>query len=62
MELALEVVGGTSMLILSDSRVAILAWKKTGKLGIGRTRGLKAVVSMIEECEEEHGSGAVSLA
>ena len=62
MELALKAMGGKPVLILSDSRSAIMAVKKAGKLGVGRTRGLTSVVSMIKECEEVHGPGAVSLA
>lgn len=62
MELALEAVGSNLVLIQSDSRAAIKAVKKAGSLGIGRTRGLKAVVSMIEEYEANHGPGTVSLA
>ena len=42
--------------------VAIMVVKKAGILGMGWTRGLKAVVSMIEECKEKHGPGAVSRA
>ena len=62
MELALKAMGGNPVLILSDSRVAIMAVKKAGKVGMGRTKGLTSVVSMIKDCEEEHGAGAVSLA
>ena len=62
MELALKVVGGNSRLILSDSRATIMTLKKASILGMGRTRGLKAVVYMIEEGRENHGPVAVSLA
>lgn len=62
MKAALKAVGGNPVLILSDSRAAIMAVKKAGKLGLGRPRGLTSVVCMIIDCEEEHGPGAVTLA
>ena len=39
-----------------------MAVNRAGKRGIASTRGLKEVVSLISQCEEEYGAGAVSLA
>ena len=61
MEGALRAVGKVPVWILSDSQAAIMAVKRAGKRGIASTRGLKEVVSLISQCEEEYGAGAVSL-
>lgn len=50
MELAHEAGGFNPGLILSGSRPAIMVVRKAGKLGIGRTSGLRLVVIMIREC------------
>ena len=60
-KMALKAVGCNAFLIWSDFRASIMAVKKADKLGIGRTRGLKMVVSMIEKYKEEHGPPTTDL-
>ena len=55
-------VGNDPVLILSDSQVAIVAVRRAGNRGIARTSGLREVVSLIGNCKNEHGAGAVSMA
>ena len=60
MEGALRAVGNKPVLIFSDSQAVIMALRRGGKRGIASTMGLREVVSLISECEEEYVAGAVS--
>ena len=62
MERALKAVGNVPVLILSDSKAAVMAVGKAGKPEFPSTRGLTEVVSLISDCEKEYGAGEVSLA
>ena len=62
MERAFRVGGNDPVLIRFDSQAAIMAVRKAVKREITRTRGLREVVSLISDCEEEFGARAVSLA
>ena len=58
---ALNSVGNDPVLILSDSKAAVMAVRKASKQGIGRTSGLGEVRSLISDGETEYSTGAVSL-
>ena len=54
-------VGNTPVLLLTDSRVAIQAVQKAGRMGVARTRGLAKVVSRLAAIDEEYGEGSAIL-
>ena len=58
---AFRVVGNIPVLILADYRAALQAIKVVGTMGRARTRGLKEVVHLISDIEDECGEKSVSL-
>ena len=52
---------GERILLLVDSRAAISAVKKAGRMGKARTRELVGLMRTIREREEENGKGAVAV-
>ena len=58
----MRIVGDTTVLFLTNSKMAIQVVQKVGKRGIDRTRGLVEVIKRLAAIEEVHGKGSVTLA